>query len=127
MKRYVRVFWSVVLSALMTNIPHLAWAQAANAAADEMIPTSVVVEQMSRVETTEKIAGYLNRAEIKSELIKRGVSPDEVSSRLASLSDFELRRLANQMDQAMYGGEPIIGILLIVVLVLLIVFLVRRA
>jgi hypothetical protein len=115
-------FIAIFVSILMTNIPHIAWAQAA----DEMIPTSVVVEQMSRAQTREKIAGHLNRAEVRSELAKYGVSPEEAQLRIASLSDQELRQLASQMDQAMYGGEPVVGILIVVVLVLLIIFLVKR-
>lgn len=117
----IRTLVAVGMAALMTNIPHLAFAEAAK----EMIPTSVVVEEMSRAQAQARVQEILNKSEIRSELIKRGVAPAEVNERLASLSDAELKQLATQMDQAMYGGD-VVGILLVVVLVLLIIYLAKR-
>ena len=123
MAKPTRMFWIFLLAALMTNVPHLAWAEAAT----QMIPTSVVVDNMSRTQAREKIVDYVNRAEVKTELVKLGLTPGEVTQRLASLSDKELQQMATQMDQAMYGGDPSLGgILVIVLIVVLIMFLVRR-
>jgi hypothetical protein len=124
----LRISCAVFMAAIMTNIPYLAWGEALTAARPvpkKMISTSVVVDDMARAKAEEKINSYLNRAEIRSELIKRGVSPEEVSSRLASLSDQELKQLAGQMDEAMYGGD-VVGILIVVLLVLLIIYLAKR-
>ena len=123
MAKPTRMFWIFLLAALMTNVPHLAWAEAAT----QMIPTSVVVDNMSRTQAREKIVDYVNRAEVKTELVKLGLTPGEVTQRLASLSDKELQQMATQMDQAMYGGDPSLGgILVIVLIVVLIMFFVRR-
>ncbi len=122
MPKMLRVFCTFLMSVLMTGLPHVAWAEAAT----EMIPTSVVVEQVTRAQSVAKVEAYLGRTEIRSELVKRGVSPEEVSQRLAGLSDQELRQLGKQMDQAMYGGDGVVGVLIIVILVLLVIFLVKR-
>lgn len=105
----------------MTNIPHIAAAEAGH----QMMPTSVYVQEVSRAQAEAKVQSYLSREDIKKEFVKRGVSPQEVEKRIASLSDQELKRLAGQMDQAMYGGD-VGGILIVVVLVLLIIFLAKR-
>jgi heme/copper-type cytochrome/quinol oxidase subunit 4 len=113
-----------VLSAILTNIPYLAWAGALDAN-QGMISTTQVVEQMNRRETEQKVQEFLSRNEVRSEFTKRGVSPDEVSARIASLTDQELNRLSQQMDQARYGGD-VVGILVVVILVLLIIYLAKR-
>lgn len=115
---------AIAMSVLMTNIPYLAWADALENKQD-MIATSQVVEQMNRRETEQKVQEFLSRGEVRSEFIKRGVSPDEISARIASLTDQELNRLSQQMDQARFGGD-VVGILVVVVLVLLIIYLAKR-
>lgn len=122
MTKPVRLFWSVLMATFMTSIPHIAWAEMAQ----EMIPTSVVINEMSRDQARATIESHLSRAEVRSELGQRGVAPEEVSLRLASLSDQELKRMAKQMDEAMYGGDSVVGILVVVLLVLLIIYLVKR-
>ncbi|NJM10237.1 MAG: PA2779 family protein [Bdellovibrionaceae bacterium] len=119
--RAVRIYCAVFMAAIMTNIPYMAWAEQAS----QMIPTMVVVEQMSETQARQKVQSFLNREDFRKELVKRGVSPEEVSSRISSLSQSELRQLAAQMDKAQYGGD-VGGILIVVVLVLLIIFLARR-
>ena len=115
---------AIVMSAILTNIPYLAWADALEAN-EGMISTTQVVEQMNRRETEQKVQEFLSRSEVRSEFTKRGVSPDEISARIASLTDQELNRLSQQMDEARYGGD-VIGILVIVVLVLLVIYLAKR-
>lgn len=115
---------AIVMSAILTNIPYLAWAEALEAN-QGMISTTQVVEQMNRRETEQKVQEFLSRSEVRSEFTKRGVSPDEISARIASLTDQELNRLSQQMDEARYGGD-VIGILVIVVLVLLVIYLAKR-
>lgn len=117
----LRLLCALLMAALMTNIPHIAWAEMA----PQMIPTSVLVNELSRKQAEDKVQSYLNREDIRSELVKRGIDPQEVTERLASLSDTELKQLSTQMDAAMYGGD-VVGILVIVVLVLLVIFLAKR-
>jgi hypothetical protein len=68
------------------------------------------------------VLGYLNEGHVRDQLIQNGVAPEEASVRLASLSDQELRQLATQVQEARAGGDILVTILLVV----LIVFLVKR-
>jgi hypothetical protein len=117
-----RIFWVLVLSLFLTNIPYVAAAEGAR----QMISTTNAVEILSRHDAEAKVQAHLSDSKVRMELEKHGVSADEASKRLASLSDAELSQLAKQMDQARYGGDPVTGILVLVVLVLLIIFLVKR-
>jgi hypothetical protein len=87
-----------------------------------MIPTTVVVAQLDRAQAQADVEDFLSREDVKKALIERGVSATEVSSRLATLSEKELRDLAGQMDQARAGGDILIAILIVV----LIIFLIKR-
>lgn len=109
---------SGVLCLFISNIPAVAVADSKM----EMIPTQEVVEGLSKEQTLEAVQGYLSREDVQAELIKRGLSPDEVSQRLASLSEQEMKQLSSQVAQAKAGGD----ILVTIVLVLLIIFLIKR-
>ncbi len=118
----LRIYVAIFMAAIMTNLPYMAFAAEVVPA---MIPTSAVVEQMSVSQARAKVESFMKREDFRAELIKRGVNPEEVTSRMASLNEQELRQLATQMDKAQYGGD-VTGILIVVVLVLLIIFLARR-
>lgn len=112
-----------VMAVLLSNVQV---AMAADASAPQMISTMSIVEEMSRSERVKNITELISRDDIQVELEKVGLSKDEVTRRLASLSDSEIRDLTKQLDQARYGGDGVGGILIIVVLVLLIIFLAKR-
>jgi len=112
---------AIFMALLISNIPQLASA----AAAQEMVSTNALVEELTRAQAQDKIRVQLERDDVRSELVKLGVSPDEISKRVASLSDSEMRQLAQQLDQAQFGGD-VTGILVVVVLVLLIIYLAKR-
>lgn len=92
----------------------------------EMIPTASVVEQLSRAEAESKIQEIVSAEEVRTKLATYGINPQDVSGRLASLSDTELRQLSTQMQEARYGGDTLVGVLVVVALVLVILFLARR-
>ena len=116
MSNLTKVCVSFVMAFFMTPIPSVALAET------QMIATSVVVTELTRAQTEQKIQSFLQRQDVQKELTKQGVSSAEVSKRLASLSDNELRQLSGQMDQARYGGDILIAILIVV----LIIFLIKR-
>jgi hypothetical protein len=119
--KFLKGFLIAVLSLCLAHIPEVASAEIA----DQMIPTQAVVDSLSRIDLESKIQAQLNREDLKNEFRKLGVSPDEVSQRVANLSDAELRQLSQQMDQARYGGD-IIGILVIALVVVLIIYFAKR-
>lgn len=91
------------------------------AANEVMISTVAVVEELSRSETEKAVRDYISRDEVKKTLAERGVTPTEVDQRLASLSDSELQLLAGNIHQERAGG-----ILVTILIVVLIIFLIRR-
>lgn len=121
MPRSFLTFVALVMSLIISQIPHVAMAEVAH----QMIPTAAVVEEMSRTQTRARVQSYLDRADLQEALKKQGIPINEVEARVASLSDQELRDLATQMDKAQYGGD-VGGILIVVLLVVLIIFLIKR-
>jgi hypothetical protein len=87
-----------------------------------MISTSTVVDDLTREQMQRQIQQNIQATEIGQRLKDRGVSESEVSARLATLSDTELRQLASQTQEARYGGDILIAILVVV----LIIFLIKR-
>jgi hypothetical protein len=116
-----KTFLTIFMAFMISNLPHVVFAETA----DQMISTTEVVESLTRSQAEAKVRSYLDRQDFQSELVKMGLSPAEVSKRVASLSDSELKQLATQMDQARYGGD-IFGILILVLVVVLIIYLVKR-
>lgn len=90
-----------------------------------MISTSNAVAGLARAQNLEKVQSFLQRADVKEQLVKRGVNPVEAGERLASLSDFELNQVAGNIETAPAGAEPVVVIgvttlLLILIIVLLV-------
>lgn len=112
----------IVMAVLMSNVPHIALAEISN----EMISTAVVVEELGRADAERKIMETVNVAEVRAKLANMGITPQEISGKLASLSDSELRQMSTQMEEVRYGGDAVVGILVIVLLVLMIIFLAKR-
>lgn len=106
---------SFFMCLMISNIPGVA------VASQTMISTSSVVADLDRAQTEQKIQEFLNTDKVRQTLIDRGVAPDEVSSRLASLSETELRMLSGQVEEARAGG-----ILLEILIIVLIIFLIKR-
>ena len=110
---------------MLSNVPQIAFAEVAEKVVEKMITTTEVVESLSRSEIEKRVRTHLSDQDVQNEFSKLGLSSEEISSRMASLSTSELNRLADQMDQARYGGN-VVGILVVVILVLLIIYLAKR-
>jgi hypothetical protein len=61
----------------------------------------------------------LDREDVRTQLLARGVNPDEVKARVAAMTDDEVAQLAGQIDSLPAGGD-VLGVLLTVFIVLLI-------
>jgi len=68
----------------------------------------------------ERIAGLLERAEVRAGLEAYGVSPADVKARVAAMTDTEVARLAGQIDSLPAGGDGVGGVLFLVVFVFLV-------
>lgn len=102
----------VVLGMLALSL-HL---PAANAA---MVGTETVVNAAQAQQSRERVLGTLNRADVKDQLVARGVDPAQVQARLDSLTDEEVQTLAAKMDQLPAGGDAL-GVLVFIFVLLLI-------
>ena len=114
--KFLRCLCALFMAALMSNIPAVAGAD------QQMIPTIQVMNELNRAQSEKKVEAFLRRADVQGELVKQGLSAQEASQRLASLSDFELAQLTRQMEEARYGGDILVTILVVV----LIIFLIKR-
>jgi hypothetical protein len=91
-----------------------------------MITTSQAVSDRARAENLSSVQHFLDRVDVQDELIKRGVTPEEAKQRVAGLSDFELQKVAGNIENAPAGADVIVISLGTVLLVILILLLIDR-
>jgi hypothetical protein len=104
----------LIASLLVVSIAGLGLPLPAQAA---MVGTDAITGSTST--ERERIATFLDRAEVQAQLQAQGVSPTDVKARVAALSDDEAAQLASRIDSLPAGGE-ILGILLVIFIVLLV-------
>ena len=71
----------------------------------------------------DRIAGLLDRAEVRAGLEAYGVSPADVKARVAAMTDQEVTQLAGQIDRLPAGGDGVGGVLFLVVFVFLVLLI----
>jgi len=72
------------------------------------------------------IQSTLESKELRAKLHALGLSDEEIQSRMSRLSDAQKHQLASQIRAVNPAGGIIIGVLIFVVLVLLIIYLLKR-
>jgi hypothetical protein len=84
----------------------------------------VSTENVSAAGSRDRIAVFLDRADVQSRLESFGVSPSEVKARVAALSDVEAAQLAGKIDSLPAGGDAgvggVLGLVVLVFIILLI-------
>lgn len=118
----MRALICIVLATFLSGIPHAAAIEITNS---EIIPTAVVIDELSRRRNSLQIEEFLERADVRVQLGELGLTREEINAKLATLSDTEIRQLAGEIKEARFGGE-LTGLLVVVVLILLIIFLAKR-
>lgn len=114
-------FTVAVLSLSLSHLPNVVLAETIQAKT-KMISTTEMLEKFDRQVAQEKVANYLSQKDVELKLVEQGVSLAEAKARVMSLSDQELQNLSQQVDKAQYGGDILVTILLVV----LIIYLVKR-
>lgn len=109
------------LCLFLSNVPQMAVAEVITPPTP-MISTQEVLNTPSRDEVLADIEAQLSRDDVQAGLAKAGVDSQEISARLASLSQQELRNLQGQLATARAGGDILVTILIVV----LIIFLIKR-
>lgn len=113
-----------VTTTLVCASPRPGWATLAPSALAGQ-PAQSPTARAADIQTVENA---LKSEAVKTRLQAMGMSESEVRSRLDKLSDREIRQLASQLDALNPGGDGgfVIGLLVVAVLVLVIVYLVKR-
>ena len=85
-----------------------------------LIGTLQAVEADTRAQDLATVNATLARDQVREQFMALGVEPAEVESRLAALTDSELRMLAGQVAEAPAGADAlaVIGIVFLVLLIL---------
>ena len=93
-----------------------------------LAPASVVQDapQVDRTADLQTIQSVLESKILRARLHALGLSDDEIQTRLSRMSDQQVHQLASQIRSVYPAGEWLVGLLVIAVLVLLIIYLIKR-
>jgi hypothetical protein len=94
-----------------------------DAAHAALITTEQAVEAGAAQGERERVAAFLARDDVRTQMAALGVDPSEAADRVASLSDAEVRQIAGHLDQLPAGQSAVgavIGAALLIFLILLI-------
>ena len=112
--RYVCYF--VTMTMLLMSLP----VQTVQAA---MVRTETVWTLSTAKSVRENLSQFLKREDVKAIMTAQGISPIEAKARVDSLSDAEIKQIADKMNQLPAGGSTvgvIIGAAVIIFIVLVI-------
>ena len=103
---------AIFLSILLALIPLLP-AQAA------MIGNQQIINQNQSQQTRDSLQQLLDQDTARQQLQAWGISPEQINSRIDSLTDAELARINQQVNDLNAGGS-VLGILLVIFIVFVI-------
>ena len=86
----------------------------------ELVGTLQAVESSTRSQDLTTVSSALARQEVRQQLAALGVDAADIESRVARLTDSELRTLAERMGEMPAGGDAlaVIGIVFVVLVIL---------
>jgi hypothetical protein len=105
----------VALAVLVTTLP-LGTVQAALVSTEQLLAAGDGAAERARV------LAFVERADVREQMVALGVDPDEAAARVQALSDAQVREVAGQLDRLPAGQSAIgiiVGAILLVFLVLL--------
>lgn len=112
MNNFVRRLTAIFLSILLAHMP-LSTAQAA------MVGNAQILNHDPAHHMRDNLKQQVDRETVQQQLQAWGVHPDQIKSRIDSLTDDEVARIYQQIDGPRAGGDAL-GILLTIFLVLVI-------
>ena len=101
---------------LLMSVPY----QSALAA---MVETETVIDMARGHEARDYVNSILVREDVQTVFISQGIDPREAKARVDSLSDAEVVRLADQIEQLPAGGD--VGVISVLVIILLVVLILK--
>jgi hypothetical protein len=90
----------------------------------QMIGTTSVIAAQKQDANRERVTAFLNREDVQQVMAKHGVNAAEAQKRVASLSDSELTKVSQAMEQLPAGGDSAIGIIIGAALFIFVVLLI---
>ena len=88
-----------------------------------MIGTESAIDQTVVAQNRDKVEAFMNRADVREQFQKMGLSARDAQSRVASMTDQEINKVAGKIDELPAAGSTA-GTLLIVLLVVFIVLVI---
>ena len=85
----------------------------------QIIGTLEAIESQQRTRDLETVSSALAREEVREQMAALGVDAQQIDTRLAAMTDSELRQLAGEIESMPAGGDAL-AVICIVFLVLLI-------
>lgn len=113
MSKYLTRFISCTMIVSLLNMS--IWVPSAQAA---IIGSEQVMASQAAQHDRERLRALFERADVREQLLARGVDADAAKARVDALTDKEVASIAARIDSLPAGGE-IIGALLFIFLVLL--------
>ena len=83
----------------------------------------VSTESVSTAGSRERVAVFLERADVQLQMEAMGVSPQDVKTRVAALSDAEVANLAGKIDSMPAGGDAVVFVIWLAVVVFLVLLI----
>lgn len=93
--------------------------QTATMAQAQMISTDSAIQRTTAEMDRAYLMDEIRKDEVRDEMVRLGVSPAEAEARLAALSDAEVARMIQQVDQDKAGAD-IVGTLATIFIILLV-------
>jgi hypothetical protein len=117
LRKYSR-FLALPLAALMLAVSMpLGVAQAALVGTEQLVSPSNAEADRARV------VAFVARDDVRAEMRKMGVDPDEATARVAVMSDVEIQRIAKEIDK-MPAGQSAVGTVVGAVVLIFVILLV---
>lgn len=119
MKTFLVRFICRLLAVSLIALPYTAQTQAGMIGIDEALAAQRQAERG-------KVRGFLARADVQKQLAVLGVDPAAATERANALTDDEVQQLAGRIDSLPVGAEISTAGLLLVLIVILLIFMLRR-
>ncbi len=92
-------------------------------ASAQVVPTDALVQQDAPAGTAAdsrvRVNAFFAREDVRQAMVKEGVNPADAQSRVAAMSDDEIRALDGRIAQAPAGGD-VLGVIFAVFVILLV-------
>ena len=79
-----------------------------DAAHAALVTTGQAIEAGAALGERDRVAAFVTREDVRAQMAALGVDPAEAASRVASLSDAEVRQIAGQLDR-LPAGQSAVG------------------